>query len=145
MNLITNQLPILKSRLRQSLKRKFEFTGWNQILEFILIVPNKDWKIYCSEQNFTGPGLAEKCSSRGLVSMSLGTIDRWVYISIIWIYLIIMMIYCKYYIICICYEQSLICTELCPCLQLTRPQKTKSKQLTCQVVSDLDVVGSLLT
>jgi len=38
-----------------------------QILEFILyIYLNKNWKIYWSEQSFTGLGPEERCSSSGL-------------------------------------------------------------------------------
>jgi hypothetical protein len=53
----------------QSSKWKFEFTGPNQILEFILyIYLNKSWKIYWSEQSFTGLRSEEQCSSWGLDS-----------------------------------------------------------------------------
>jgi hypothetical protein len=43
--------------LSQSLKWKLEFTGPKQIIEFIYIVLNKNWKIYWSKHSFTGHGL----------------------------------------------------------------------------------------
>jgi hypothetical protein len=60
----------------QSLKWKFEFTGTNQILEFILyIYLNKNWKIYWSEHSFTGVGpkdwqctIRESCTKMSVIS-----------------------------------------------------------------------------
>ena len=51
-----------------SSKWKFEFTGLNQILEFIFtcLVLNKNWKMYWSEQSFTGLGPEDRCSTWGL-------------------------------------------------------------------------------
>jgi hypothetical protein len=46
---VNNSLHICKI---QSSKWKFEFTGPNQILEFIL----KNWKMYWPEQSFTDLG-----------------------------------------------------------------------------------------
>jgi hypothetical protein len=45
-------------RIEAVLKRKFEFIGRNQILEFILIhvYLNKNWNIYWSETKLTGLG-----------------------------------------------------------------------------------------
>jgi hypothetical protein len=52
---------------KQSSKWKFEVIGPNQILEFIFyMVPYKNWKMYWSEQNFTGLGPEYQCSSWGL-------------------------------------------------------------------------------
>ena len=50
----------------QSSKWKFEFTGLNQIFEYILYIHvhlNKNWQIYWSEQSFTDLGLEDLCSS----------------------------------------------------------------------------------
>ena len=57
----------------QSSKWKFWFTGPNKILEFIFIYNvflNKNWKIYWSEQSFTGLGPEERCLSWGLIGGS---------------------------------------------------------------------------
>jgi hypothetical protein len=54
----------------QSSQWKFEFTGPNQILEFIYIqciYLNKSWKIYWFEQSFTGSGPEDRCTSWGLI------------------------------------------------------------------------------
>ena len=64
---------------QQSSKWKFEFTGPNQILEFILhiyiyIYLNKNWKIYWSEWSFTCLGQGDWCSSWGLGNFLLITI-----------------------------------------------------------------------
>ena len=51
-----------------SSKWKFEFTGPNQNLKFILyLYLNKNWKMYWSKQSFSGLGPENQCSSRGLV------------------------------------------------------------------------------
>jgi hypothetical protein len=52
----------------QSVKWKFEFTSPIQILELIYtgIYLNKTWKIYWSEQSFTGIGPEDQCSLWGL-------------------------------------------------------------------------------
>ena len=53
----------------QSSKWQLEFTGPSQILELILyiyIYLNKNWKIYWFEQSFTCLGQEDRCSSRVL-------------------------------------------------------------------------------
>ena len=59
----------------QSSKWKLEFTGPNQFLEFIYIYIylNKNWKIYWSEQSFTGLGSKDRCSSWGLNYLDVRT------------------------------------------------------------------------
>ena len=54
--------------IQQFSKWKFEFTGPNQILEFNFIYRSSqiNWKIYWSEQSFTGLGPENWCSSWGL-------------------------------------------------------------------------------
>ena len=48
-------------------KSKFEFTGLNQILEFIFrCVLIKNWKMYWPEQSLTGFGPEDQCSLWGL-------------------------------------------------------------------------------
>jgi len=62
-----NDYHILKSS-----KWKFEFTGANQILEFkFYIVPNKNWKIYWSEQKFHWFWVEDRSSSWGLLKGKL--------------------------------------------------------------------------
>ena len=55
----------IRTIYQQSSKLKFEFNGQNQILEFFLyiiyIYLNKNWKIYWSEQSFTGLGAEDRC------------------------------------------------------------------------------------
>ena len=46
-------------------KWKFGFTGI-----YFYISLNKNWKIYWSEQSFTGLGPEDRCSSRGLMNRS---------------------------------------------------------------------------
>jgi len=56
--------------LKQFSKWNFEFTGPIQILEFIFIymyVVLNNWKIYWSEQSFTGFGPDDRCSLWGLL------------------------------------------------------------------------------
>ena len=55
----------------QFLKWKFEFTGLNQILEFIRYSSTKNWKMYWSEQSLTG--------HRDVCKLDPPPLDIWVY------------------------------------------------------------------
>ena len=74
----------------QSSKWKFEFTGLNQSCIYFYIVLNKNWKIYWSEQSFTGLGPENRCSSWGLC-------DCWIYTYLIIIQYLPGILICAHY------------------------------------------------
>jgi hypothetical protein len=59
---------VLPNFKRCCITYSWKFTGPNYILEFIFIclVLNKNWKVFGFEQNFTGLGPEDRCSSWGL-------------------------------------------------------------------------------
>jgi hypothetical protein len=69
----TPRIVNLRSINWQSSKWELEFTGPNQILEFISInihlYLNKNWKMYWSEQNVTGLGTEDRFSSWWLTEL----------------------------------------------------------------------------